>query len=253
MKTKKGLKIELLYEENTNYSNRFQEIVKHLEKVSVKWNVPYHLILASSLSQKQIEEIKTRIREVPPQVRGRVVSSDKFPLPLSASKQLNLKKTPIALLYDSEQIIDVYPHALGTAIFTIEDFLNQMIMLGPTGYANIRGLMEDPLIRLIRDDPSILEEGSVYLESKLLVDRGEIDILLRDKSGKYIVIEVETNASDSAVGQVCRLAFSYMKTKSLKEGEVRKAVVFRGCESGFIEAARGASVEAYQITLKKEA
>jgi hypothetical protein len=246
-------RIDMLYEESDVYEERMKEILKALEDVKKKWNIPYSMVLASFLPSKKIEEIKSSIREVPPQIRGRIVSSSKRILSLSRTKQLNVKNTPVALLYDLDRLIDIYPHALGTSYSSIEDFLKQMYALGPSVYKSARGLLEDPLIQLLRDDPSILEDGADYLRSKFTVSTGEIDLLLVDGSGRHIVIEVETKASDAAVGQVCRLAHGYAKETSLDAGDVRKVVVYRDRDSGFVEAALGAGVEAYRVELKREA
>jgi hypothetical protein len=221
-------------------------------EASKKWGVKVRFIDASRLSKDRLEGFKSAIRSIPPQVRGRIVSSGNYRLPLSNGRNLNLANTPIALIYNgSGEPIDVYPHLMGTFYMDVEEFMTRLLGEGPSGYFTTRGLLEDPLKKILADAPNMLEEGLEYVGCEAETPAGIIDLLLRDKEGRLLIVEVETTASDSAVSQVCRLASGYSKASGKPLDSMRKAVVCVNCGGSLVDTCRGAEVELYRVRCER--
>lgn len=205
---------------------------------------------SNSLAPSDVERLKTDIRGIPPQVRGRIVTSRGHVLPFSKTKNLNLKNTPILVLYREEAAIDVYPHILGSKYTDIHSTLERILRFGPDDYLQFRGLLEEPVVKILSDFPEILGKGVKSLGSEISVNTGKIDILMEDESGRIIVVEVENFGDDFAVGQVCRLAAGYSSQYSTPQDSIRKMIVCLDHSSTLPEACRGARVELFQLVLK---
>jgi hypothetical protein len=239
------------FKENGQYTCDLKIIKKMLENISKKWMIEHHIIEASKLSSYDAQKIKRDIRSTLPQVRGKIVSSKNYLLPLSGTKNLNLNNTPILLIYENGASIDVYPHLLGTTYITIENILQRIIDYGPKEYLQVRGLLENPAQKILVDFPSILEPEMKCIGSNVDSEAGVIDILLRDKNGREVVVEIETNAKDSAVAQVCRLAIGYGIKFKIPLDRIRKVIVCYNYDKNLIKTCKGAGVELFQITTKR--
>jgi Holliday junction resolvase-like predicted endonuclease len=89
-----------------------------------------------------------------------------------------------------------------------------------------------------------LEQGLGFLGRQVETDVGRIDILAKDSSGNFVVIELKVGeADDSAVGQVSRYAGWYAKNKTPRQ--VRAILV----ASAFSEGAKYAASLVSQLTL----
>jgi len=247
------LRLYIIYAESQKYQERldlYRQLAKDIEQ---RWRVESVFTKIGSPDDPLTERLKRDIRAVPPQVRGRIVSSRSFALPLSRTKNLNLQNTPILVLYDKNgQAVDVYPHLTGTAYAGVEDFLQAFLERGPAGYATSKGILENPITKIVCEDPSIIEDEMKCVAPNVPVSTGIIDVLLKDKTGAPVVVEVETIATDSAVGQVCRLAAGYASDSRVDLRKVRKVIVARRLEGKVIESASGAAVEVYRITGERE-
>ena len=56
-----------------------------------------------------------------------------------------------------------------------------------------------------------LEGGLVLDDYERETSMGKTDIVFRDSTGKFLVIEVEREATDSTVGQILRLSAGFEK------------------------------------------
>ncbi|MCK4320688.1 DUF91 domain-containing protein, partial [Candidatus Bathyarchaeota archaeon] len=186
-----------------------------------------------------------------PQLRGKIVSSRNKILPLSKSKNPNLTNTPILLLYHNESPINVFPHLLGTTYFDIEGALESIVKNGPRAHLVARGLLENPIQKILADDPSILEDGMKFIEADVEVESGVVDILLQDAENKFVVVEIETNAKEAAVAQVCRLAASYSSTNKVSSDDIRKVIVCQQYDENVVKSCEGANVELYKVDMRR--
>jgi hypothetical protein len=243
----------LLYDANAGYEKRIGRIRLLLSELKQKWQFESTFLEASQITSEQVFRFLNDIRSTSPQARGRIVTSRSHVLPLSGKKNLNLSNTPVLILYESGRPVTVYPHLLGTFYRDVEDSLEEIARYGPSRTLESRGILEDPICKILADDPSLLGSGMKTLGTEVSTSTGKIDLLLRDDQETWIVVEVETHASDFAVAQVCRLAAGYSKDNNVDLGRIRRIVVCRSFEKNLIETARTAAVELYRIMLTREA
>ncbi|TET19855.1 DUF91 domain-containing protein [Candidatus Bathyarchaeota archaeon] len=241
----------LYHNKDAAYASKIQVLTDLLEKINGKWEVDYRVVEAKNLSTSQIERLKQDIRNTIPQLRGKIVSSRNKILPLSKSKNPNLTNTPILLLYHNEKPINVFPHLLGTAYFDIEGALESIAKNGPRAHLAARGLLENPIQKILADDPSTLEDGMKFTDVDVEVESGVIDILLEDAENKFVVVEIETRAREAAVAQVCRLAASYSSTNKVSPDAVRKVIVCQQYDENVVKSCEGANVELYKVGIRR--
>jgi hypothetical protein len=242
----------LLYDVKAGYEERIRRIRVLLLELKRKWQMESTFMEASEITPEQAFRFLNDVRSTSPQARGRIVASKSHVLPLSGKKNLNLSNTPILILYESGRPVNVYPHLLGTFYRNIEDSLEEIGMYGPSKILESRGILEDPICKILADDPSLLGVGMKSLGTEVSTSTGKIDLLLKGDEETWIVVEVETHANDFAVAQVCRLAAGYSKDNNVDLGRIRRIVVCRSFEKNLIETARIAGVELYRITLTRE-
>jgi hypothetical protein len=243
----------LLYNGDAEYKTQIEQIRVLLSELREKWQFEPICIEASRITPDQAFKYLRDIRSTSPQARGRIVASKMHVLPLSGKKNLNLLNTPVLILYESGRPITVYPHLLGTFYQNIQDSLGEIAKYGPSKVLDSRGILEDPICKILADDPSFLGSGLKAIGAEVSTSTGKIDLLLRNDRQTFIVIEIETHAGDSSVAQVCRLAAGYSKDNKIDLASVRKVVVCRSFDRNLVETARTAGVELYRIALTKEA
>jgi len=244
-------KLVLFYNRNAEYSFHNSLLIDKMNKIRDRWNIDYESRETSDLDNIANQRIGSDIRSILPQIRGKIVSSRNHILPLSRKKNLNLKNTPILLLYKEETPVNVFPHLLGMTYYKIDDFLDTILKYGPADYIYIKGILEDPLQKILSEFPSILEEGMAFIDFNVELENGEIDLLFKDKDGKFVIVELETFAKDISVTQVCRFASDFPK-KFSDEKDPRKAIVCLDFTKNILKACKGAGVELYKVRIKKE-
>ncbi|WP_455276280.1 endonuclease NucS domain-containing protein [[Eubacterium] cellulosolvens] len=244
-------RLVLYFDNNAEYSSKDDPIVESLKKIKKKWNIDYDVVNSSSLSEDECQKLKTEIRSIPPQVRGKIVSSGNHILPLSRQKNLNLTNTRILLFYRYDLPINVFPHLLGMTYNTIEDHLSKILKYGPRDYADAKGLLENPIQKILSEFPSILEPNLQFIDLNVLLENGEIDILCKDDKENFVVIEIETIARDIAFSQICRLASEFSKTKDISMDKIRMAIVCIDFSQNIIKACKAAGVELYKLKIER--
>ena len=247
----KDYSFKLFYERESCYVDQMAIFFKLLDEVKEKWGISFSSVEADSLETLDVEKFKREIRSVLPQVRGKIVSSKGFILPLSRGKNPNFKNTPVLIFYRNSIPVNVFPHLLGTAYFDIEDSVRGILKFGPREYLESKGLLEDPVVKIVSNHPSILESGMRFVDTNVETEAGEIDLLLKDDKEQKVVVEVETKANDFAVGQVCRLATGYAEKMNIPLEHVRRVIVCVVYEENVKKTCKGADVELFQITVKQ--
>ncbi len=243
-------KLDLYYKQGAHYTCNTEQLLTQLEIAQDRWNMQYSVVEDSALTEAARAKIVNDLRLTSPQARGRIVTSGGRALPLSGSKKLNLQNTPILVMSNADNVLNVYPHMLGTAYFDIESSLQRIIDVGPREHMAARGLLEEPLLKILSDHPTALEDGMSFVDAMTKVPAGEIDLLLRDKQGTVVVVEIETHATDFSVGQVSRLAHSFAQTCSDGK-QPRRAIVCIDSEMYTSSACAAAGVELFQLYFRK--
>jgi hypothetical protein len=238
-------------------------LIDQLQKKEEDFSV--EIVNASSLTEAQKEKIAADIRAIPPQVRGRVVSGGGMTLALSRTKNLNFDNTPILLIRDnSDRPIAVFPHALEQKVESAEDHIKKALDIGVDASLHEKRIpTEELLTEIICTDPSIIEAGMKVLEREYPTPTGTIDLLLIDRNGTAVVVEVEVTAAEQAVGQVCKLTEGYEelirkqittdreRVTLTKTKEPRKAIVCLRVKGKLQDACESANVELYQLKTER--
>lgn len=241
----------LYYEQEVSYKLRKQSILETLRKIRKKWNVDFNIVDIETLKPTQVERARNDIRSIQPQIRGRIVSAKKNVLPFSKTKNLNTKNTPILVLYHNDMPINVYPHMLGSTYFEIEPQLEKILENGPEAHVVAKGLLEEPMQKILADNPTILQEGMHFIEANKDVGYGVADVILQDSEGRAAVVEIETRATETAVAQVSRLAAGYATQNKLPLDNVRKIILCQQFDRKSAKACQGASAELYRLVAEK--
>lgn len=241
----------MIYRKNALYAERIPRIVSTLEKIKSRWGVEYRVEEMEGMSEDEVDMLRAEIREIVPQVRGRIVSSGGNILPLSHSKKLNVDNTPILILYADNAPLQVCPHMLGKEYVTVEEGLNRILDQGPEKGLEGNGLLEVPLLKLLAVYPAMLEEGASCLGVEVDVGVGVADLILSGGNGHTIIVEVKSHGDDLAVGQVSRIAEGYIAKEGIDAQMVRKAIVCVTFSKNLVEACRGANIELYQVGLRR--
>jgi len=242
-------KLELYFRRNAHYEANLGGIRQRVREIAVRWKTDFEEFDVDVLAAEHVRRLIDDIRSIRPQMRGRVVSSGGKVLPLSGSKLLNVANTPIVVLRENGSAIDVFPHLLGTAYFDVDSSLDRILNLGPREYVQDRGLLESPIVKVLADNPTLLEKGMKFIGSGVEVPAGLVDVLLQDREGVDVVVEVETKARDNAVGQVLRLARSHAEQMGKKH--VRKMIVCHDFDVGLPLACKEAGIELFRLSFLK--
>jgi Holliday junction resolvase-like predicted endonuclease len=257
----------LLYVKDSSVGgSSFESLKSLLDQLEKKEeNFKAEIVNVSSLTEAQKDKIAADIRAVPPQVRGRVVSGGGMTLALSRTKNLNFDNTSILLIRDdSDRPVAVFPHALEEKVESVEDHLRDALEVGVDVALHQKKVpTEELLTEIISTKPSMVEDGVKVLGREYPTPTGIIDLLLIDRNGTPIVVEVEVTATEQAVGQVSKLAEGYMElmrkqtavdreqTRDVKMKGARKAIVCLKTKGKLQQACENANVELYQLTTER--
>jgi hypothetical protein len=212
---------------------------------------------SAKVRTKQVERTDLRseelviedIRMIKPQSRGSVVASGGNALPISGSKKLNLQNTPVILVREKKKPVYVFPCKIGETYYSVRNgisFLRQNL----PNHVELQGEMEDALVRIILDDPEKLEEGLVVDDYERETPTGKTDIVFRDTAEKFLVIEVEREATDSTVGQILRLAAGFEKHQSIPLKSARAGIVCYRIHPNVLTACERAHIEVWRYESK---
>lgn len=242
----------ILYSESASaYTNSLEKITGALDDIKNKWGINYKTVDVGALSPSQIERAKDDIRRIAPQIRGKIVTSRNTFLPLSRSKNLNTKNTPILVLYQNRNPVNVYPHMLGTAYFDIVSELANILRIGLEAHIVSKGILEEPMQKILADNPSILGVGVSFKGVNEDVGFGVADVLLQDEKGRTVVVEIETNATEMAVAQVQRLAAGFASQNNLPVENLRMVILCQNFDARTAKACQGTNVELYKLVAER--
>jgi hypothetical protein len=195
------------------------------------------------------EQVIDEIRGIRPQSRGAVVASGGSALPISGSKKLNLQNTPVILARDGRRPVYVFPCKIGERYYSVESgisFLRQNL----PNLVELEGEMEDVLVSVISVAPHKLEDGLVLDDQEFDTPTGKTDLVLKDGSGKTLVVEVEREASDASVGQILRLSAGFEEHVGMKPNSVRAGIACYRINENVVAACRRAGIEVWKYDAK---
>ena len=242
------LEITAFYDKNSSTSGPLLESalggLSKLETLGVQIKV----LEKQSLSDPQMRKAVEEIRRIKPQSRGSVVASGGRILPISGSKKLNLLNTPVLLVQETDGAADptpiyVFPCKVGERYYSVLDGISFLSSTLPN-LVELPGEMEETLISLLREDPQKLEDGLIFRSSEDTLTTGKTDLVFTDSHSQTLLIEVEREATDSAIGQVLRLAAGYERDHGTER--VRCGIACFRINDNVLLAAERADIEVWR-------
>ena len=195
------------------------------------------------------ERVIEDIRMIKPQSRGSVVASGGNALPISGSKKLNLRNTPVIVVREKKKPVYVFPCKIGERYYSVQNGISFLKENLPN-IVKLQGEMEDTLVTIILDDPEKLEVGLVLDDYERETPMGKTDIVFRDATGRFLVIEVEREATDSTVGQILRLSAGFEKHQGVSLNSVRAGVACYRIHPNVLAACERAKIEVWKYEAK---
>jgi len=200
------------------------------------------------LSDRQMKKVLEEIRRIKPQSRGSVVASGGRSLPISGSKKLNLQNTPVLLVRETDGEIDsrpiyVFPCKVGERYYSVLDGISFISNSFPN-LSDLPGEMEESLISSLRSEPDRIEDGLVFRSSEDSLSTGKTDLVFVDSNSRFLLVEAEREATDSAIGQVLRLAAGFERDHQTEK--VRCAIVCFRINDNVLAAAKRGGIEVWK-------
>ncbi len=239
----------IYYDRTQKYNGpQLDEILaKFLELGSIKVRVKQ----TDRVDLRSEDQVIEDIRRIQPQWRGSVVASGGSALPISGSKKLNLQNTPVILVRESKKPVYVFPCKIGERYYSVLNGISFLRENLPT-IAKLEGKMEDSLVALILRSPQELEDGLVPDDLEHETPTGKTDLVFRDSGGRFLVVEVEREATDSAVGQILRLSAGFEKRHDLDSNSVRAAIVCYRINPHVLAACKRANISVWKYDQNEE-
>lgn len=217
---------------------RYEKLVNDI----ITKEVSFSFVDSSVVDEKKIVN---EVRALPPQIRGKIRYGKGKPLPLTRKGRLNYVNTSIVLIYKNSKLIDVYPKQLGERYFSPLDWNISMEPKAPYLY-------DEPLIALLKDKPELVNTNKVLkVHEEIRKGReiiGEIDLLLENKEGNSILVEVEEVIGEKAVTQLLSLA-KVLKDEGIKIDKMM--IVGFTVDSKSLKAAKEAGIEVWKVKIER--
>ncbi len=240
--------LKLYYKENSrSYGNKVGSIIKKILALNRDLGVATRIYESKSLSSLSISKVIDEIRVIISQKRGSIVTSRDSLLPLSHSKQLNLENTPVLLVEEGRRPIYVFPCRLGESYYDLEGGIAMIRANWPT-LKPLVGQTEGIITKEIREHPELLEDRLRLEKMSTALDEGEVDVVYRDSEDRILIVEVEREATDAALGQILRLGAGFERNKEANpEGrKVRLGIVCLRASKFIGPAAKRAGIEIWK-------
>ncbi len=228
------------------------DVVEKLEhllaEIQIKKRIPFEIIQWHLLTTQEQHKILSELREKKPKTI-RIRSSGSGALPISRSGRFN-QTIPVLVIKAGNDIIDIRPHASGprNVYRSIEEYLLNLLGMKPQKQEVVS---EQEILMLIKKYPELIEKGLRYEGSEVDVGAGRIDAVFRDRNGNPLLIEIEIEVTDKAIGQVTKFLPAYSRLYNVKEEQIRLGLVCFYIPDGLIDACRSKNIEVYRITAEK--
>ena len=241
------IEVTIYYDASQSYHG--SRIEKILENFSGLGSTDVRTVIVDRSHLESEDQVIDEIRSIKPQSRGAVVASGGSALPISGSKKLNLQNTPVMLAREGKRPVYVFPCKIGERYYSIESgiaFLKRNL----PNLVTLEGEMEDMLASQISIAPHKLEDGLVLDNQEVDTPTGKTDLVLKDRSGKTLVMEVEREATDSSVGQILRLSAGFERDQKMPLNSVRAGIACYRMNENVLSACRRANIEVWKYDSK---
>jgi hypothetical protein len=245
------IEVTLYYDEKAKYNPSAEEILPRFLALTEKEGVKLVKITRAELDQQEEKSVLAKIREIKPQLKGKVRASRGGALPISGSGKLNLGNTPVILVSRDKEQVYVFPCRMGEREYDVSSgiaFLSENLPATPS----LKSETEEGISMRLEKDPTLLEEGLEYEGSEVETSTGKADLVFIDRAGKCLVVEVERDAGDSAVGQILRLGAGFESKMGFMQGSVRMGIVCLRINGNVLAAAKRAGIEVWCLDQRKD-
>lgn len=221
-----------------------------LDAIKEKHGIEYECMDITTLSDEAREELIEDLRIISRKNGIGVVSKGTGALPISRSKKLG--KICILLQLENGLIRNVYPHEVNKKRIDITSHLNRMLkascMNDVTDHSSIS---EQDIARMISTFPELIEEELEFIDTEVETEGGRIDVVFKSKKDEHLLIEIEIEARDNAIGQVQRF-ITYSEKYNISKDKIRLGIVCAKIAESRLNACIGAGIEVYVLSLKKK-
>ncbi|MDH2900336.1 MAG: endonuclease NucS [archaeon] len=234
--------LELYFDQAASYREDLVDIRNRCNNLQKDHNATFLQIERGGLSSVRTRLVENAIRGLIPQERGSIVTSRGFLLPLSNSKNLNLTNTPVLLVKSKEKLFYVFPCLIGETYFSVTGGLVHLLLNLPA-LPPLIGQMEETVSDRVLNDIDSFEKGLRLEGRDVDTSAGTADLVFLDYRGKHVVVEIEREATDNALGQILRLCAAYEKKFGLARDDVRAVIACLRIHEYIREASKRAGVE----------
>lgn len=221
-----------------------------LSAVKEKHGINYELVDLDTLNEAQKEKLVEDIRIISRKNGIGVVSKGTGALPISRKKKLG--KICILLQMDEGQIKNIYPQEKNKKRTDISFHLKQVSKASNINeIIDHSSISEQDLSRMISTFPELIEDGLEFIDTEVEIEGGRIDAVFKSKKDEFLLIEIEIEARDNAIGQVQRF-ITYSNKYSIPREKIRLGIVCAKIGESRLNACIGAGIEVYVLSLEKK-
>lgn len=242
-----------LYRTTESNGQEIESIINLLDEIKTKYleQIDYEVVNLETLDDKQKEDLIEAFRLISRKNAIGVVSKGNGPLPISRNKKIG--NMGILLQFEDGAPKNIYPHEKNKKRMNIKSHLSALIKSDDINdILDQEAISEQDISRMITTFPELIEDGLEFIETEVEVESGRIDVVFKNKNGEHLLIEIEIEVGDNAIGQVQRFA-TYSEKNEIPRDKVRLGFVCAKISESILKACKDANIEVYTLNLKKRA
>jgi hypothetical protein len=247
----KGMYKYKLFRTTGSNSQENEGFIRLLEEIKAKYSekIDYDVVNLETLSDKEKVDLIETFRLISRKNGIGVVSRGNGALPISRSK--NIGNMGILLQYEDGEAKKIYPHEKNNKRVDIKSILNTLIESD-----NINDILDQDCIsekdisRMISTFPELIEHGLEFIDTEVEVESGRIDAVFKNKKDEHLLIEIEIEVGDNAIGQVQRFA-TYSEKNKIPRDKIRLGLVCAKISENILKACKDANIEVFTLNLEK--
>lgn len=221
-----------------------------LEAIKDKHGIRYECVYIDTLNDAEKEQLIEDLRILSRKNGIGVVSKGSGMLPISRKK--NLGKICILLKLENGLITNVYPHEKNKKRIDIASHLNKALKASSMNEITDHvPISERDIARMISTFPELIEEGMEFIDTEVETEGGRIDAVFKSRNKEHLLIEIEIEVKDNAIGQVQRFV-TYSEKYNIPREKIRLGLVCARIADSRLKACIGAGIEVYVLNLEKK-
>lgn len=241
------------YIKKENNEQETESLIRLLEEIKAKYpeESDYEIVYLETLSDTDKNDLIEKFRLISRKNGIGVVSKGNGPLPISRNKHIG--NIGILIQFKDGEAKNIYPHEKNKKRVDIKSHLNALIESD-----NIYDILDQECIsekdisRMISTFPELIEDGLEFIDTEVEVESGRIDAVFKNKKGEHLLIEIEIEVGDNAIGQVQRFA-TYSENNEVPRDKIRLGFVCAKISENILNACKDANIEVYTLNLEKRA